>query len=270
MASAKISDRQPAARSASRSCSAWVPVASCGLRVAMNWCTATGLPAAALTAAAGAYGEVMAARTAVTRKSSPPGPACADGLVAILLQQGCTRPRGAAGGRPRGRPRVGRRRPPTPAGSPSGRRASRPVPGGSRWRPATGRARPRPSRRRSPLSTTAPSPAAATARRCSANGLATQVERAELGGVDQTGAGIDAVGIAAGRHHAPDEPPVTAGGMQDPSRRLGHGRHRGLDPPGVRLHLRPGTRPRRRRGRAGPPPGARAPAGDRRRCAGPG
>ena len=50
MASAKISERQPAARRASRSFSVWVAVASCGLRVAMNWCTATGPPAAALTA----------------------------------------------------------------------------------------------------------------------------------------------------------------------------------------------------------------------------
>ena len=53
----------------------------------MNWWTATGLPAAALTARQGAYGAAMPARTAVTRKSAPLGPGRAVGLVPALLEE---------------------------------------------------------------------------------------------------------------------------------------------------------------------------------------
>ena len=165
--------RAPARRRAGRraACRVCVPVASCGLRVGMNWCTATGLPAAALTAPQASYGEVMAARTATTRKSVAARTGLRDGLVPALLQQAGTRLRAAAGVRPPGRPRAARRRTPRPAGSPSGRPASRP--GASRLPTAASnwpRSAAAPYRRPCRSARRHPEPAAATDRRCSPTG----------------------------------------------------------------------------------------------------
>ena len=204
----------------------------------------------------------------MTRKSRPARAGLRDGLVPALLQEAAP---GLGPQRPAGR-QVGLRRgvrglPGLPGDRVHDQRPARRQ-AASRWRRAAGRARRRPSRRPSRSARRRPdrprprhggAPPRASLRRSSVPSVAP---------FDDAGAGVDAVGIAAGRHNAPHQPAVTAGGMQDATGRLGHRGGRPARPTRRRRAAGRGTRPHRQRARAGPPPGARAPGGDRRRCAG--
>ena len=259
MASAKISDRHPAARSAWRRSRVWLPVASRGISAGTNWCTARPSP--------GPPGSPdrwlpVPAPTAPTRPLTAGGARAArpppGSRAATAPGRRSRRSRAFRAGGPRCRAQRPARATGRPPAAPSS--ASQPdgdsewttrIPSGANRSPtvaAAGRARrascrrPRRSARsrpgrpaRPPAGARAPPPRAGRCRPAPARST-------------RPGRGIDAVGVDAACRRAPAPASRRPGRVQHPARRvtqrlggLGHPPGLGPDRPGRFDHRAGGT-----------------------------